>query len=162
MKLRGFLFTLALSCSVLTVGLVLDPSAAQQRQQQSGSLKRSHSPLELPALARKMGEPATLPTMFADPLGFGNSEIAVTRLGYAHDPTKSFRALDLIPTTKDFLMFIRRDKHIVFWRISSEGRVLSTVEAISGVSIKRVDNARFATDFNELCEFFYSLLPGEE
>ena len=137
--------------------ILVGTSAALGDQSEAGS----HFPGELQAIAREKGKPGRLPAALAPALLLSDTDLDVQRFAMEDVPNHTFRSIDLLPSSSDFLLFIRKGPKFVFWRVSREGNVQLTVEAISGGATQRVDNARYAKEFKEVCEYFYVLLPGE-
>jgi len=95
-----------------------------------------------------------LPARFAKSLGFPDADLSVKRLPYTQQPTDIYRAVDIIPGTADLVLFIRKGKDIViFWRVSSAGKIITTVAATPDW-LRRQDNATYAADYAAVHDFF--------
>jgi hypothetical protein len=106
--------------------------------------------------------PATLPPVFARVMGFPEAELAVKRASWHLESADIFRAVDILPGTSDFVLFIRRRQEVMmFWRVSSSGQIRTT--AVSDTQfVKAQNNSTHVADYEALLDYFCEQIAKQE
>jgi hypothetical protein len=111
---------------------------------------------DLMQFARGQGIPKIFPQALAKPLGFGNSDLPVTRLSFLEDDI--FRAIDVVPGNSDYILFRKVKNTLYLWKLDGRGKTVGTYFTAIGERVRIVPNSEHAAALTELCNYLFKFM----
>ena len=143
---------------LLVVGLLLCAEAATAQVQAPEPKAAEHTIADVVQWVRRDGTEAVMSHDVARIFGWGEADVAVTRMALTNPESKVSFAFDVVRDRPNIVMISRNPGEMIVWQLSESGELLKTLHATKE-GVVPADNAVYLPQWRETLAVFLQLVP---